>query len=308
MTSRTRTWLKQNFLETDPYDFNNDLIDTMGFGITGPVGLDYIVDGSGNNDYASDSNPGTDPDLPLLTVQQAITLSNATIDWSHTPKRYNRIWVVPAVYPENLTPAYYAEIIGLGTHGTDTMAEIHPASGKALAGTGLGLILRNLRFESESAVPVIDFGICNNTLFADCEIVRGIAGLATMALQTDNATHLRLIRNRILSGVADFPIGFQFLGGYDKYLHASLIFGNWIWAATTGIDIPADCTASGTVIQENTIARPVTGISDLNGNTLCVDNWITASADAINHVASATMCIDNHVINDATGAKEASGT
>jgi len=308
MTVRTRTYLKENFQQRDPQDWVDDLVDTFGFSVTGPLGIDYYVDGSGNNDDADDDNPGTEPELPFLTLQAAIAASNATIDWAHTPKNYNRIWVTPAVYAEALTPAYYCEIIGMGTHGTDTMAEVHPAAGSALSGTALGLILNNMRFESETAVPVIDFGIANNSMLIDCEIVRGIAGLATMALQTDTATHLRLIRNRILSGVANFPIGFQFLGGADKYLHASLIFGNWIWAATTGIDIAASCTASGTVIENNKIARPVTGILDANGNTFCVGNKITASTDAISHVNLSSMCIDNHVINNVTGAIDYTGT
>lgn len=273
----------------------------------GDTGINYYVDQ--NHANASDSNDGTDPEAPFLTIQRAITVSNATIDWAATPKIYNSIWIAPGVYAENLTPAYYAILTGTGQLGTDTAAEIHPAAGSALAGTGLGLVLRNLRFEVETAAPVIDFGVANNSAVLGCELVRGIAGLATMAIQTDNATHLQLIANRVISGVANFPTGFQFLGGANKYLHASLIYGNWIFAATTGIDIPANCTATGTIIQDNVIAgRPVTGISDLNGNTYCINNWVTASVDAISHAALATNCIANHVIDAAVGAVEAAGT
>lgn len=281
---------------------------TAWYGKTGgDTGLNYYVDA--NHDNASDDNLGTDPNAPFSTIQAAITVSNATIDWAATPKIYNTIWVAPGVYAENLTPAYYCRIVGTGQLGTDTAAEVHPAAGSALTGTGLGLILENLRFEAETAVPVIDFGICNNSAVLGCELVRGIAGLATMAIQTDNATHLQLIANRVISGVANFPTGFQFLGGADIYLHASLIYGNWVFAATTGIDIPANCTASGTIIQNNVIVgRPTTGISDLNGNTYCVNNWVTAGTDAINHANLATNCIANHVIDAAVGAVEATGT
>lgn len=275
--------------------------------LSGNTGINYYVDQNHGN--ASDSNLGTDPQAPFLTIQAAITASNATIDWGVTPKVYNTIWVSPGVYAENLTPAYYCAIIGLGQLGTDTAAEIHPAAGSALAGTGLGLILRNLRFESETAVPVLDFGILNNSAVLGCEIVRGIAGLATMALQADNTTHLQFINNRIISGVANFPTGLQFLGGAGQFLHASLILGNWILAATTGIDIAAGCTASGSVIQQNLVAgRPVTGILDANGGTYCIDNWVTASVDAINHVNLATNCIANHCIDAAVGTVEAANT
>jgi len=273
----------------------------------GDTGINYYVDQ--NNANANDNNDGTDLEAPLVTIQQAITLSNATIDWAATPKIYNTIWVAPGVYTENLTPAYYCSIIGTGQLGTDTATEVHPAAGSALTGTGLGLILRNLRFEVETAVPVLDFDICNNSAVLGCELVRGIAGLATMAIQTDNATHFQIINNRVISGVANFPTGFQFLGGANKYLHASLIMYNWIFAATTGIDIPANCTASGTIIQHNAVVgRPVTGIQDLNGGTYCIDNWVTASVDAISHANLATNCIANHCIDAAVGTVEAANT
>jgi len=51
-----------------------------------------------------------------------------------------------------------------------------------------------------------------------------------------------------------------------------------------------------------------TGIDDsVVGDSLCVDNWITAT-DAINHVDAANMCIANHVINAGAGAVEFAGT
>jgi len=50
-----------------------------------------------------------------------------------------------------------------------------------------------------------------------------------------------------------------------------------------------------------------TGIDDsVVGNSLCVDNWITAT-DAINH-ANAAMTIANHVQNAGVGAVETAGT
>lgn len=264
------------------------------------------------NPRANDSNDGTDPWNPKLTIQSAITRHNALINWGDAfggllPFSY--IFVGPGVYAENLTPAYFCKIIGTGQLGTDTGTEVHPAAGSALAGTGLGLHLVNIWFEAETAVPVIDFGICNNTIIEGCAIMKGIAGLATMGVQTDNASHLQ-IRNCLFgSGVANFATGMQFLGGANRYLHQSLIEDNRIFAATTGIDIPANCTASGSVIKSNAIVgRPVTGISDLNGGTYCIDNWVTASVDGINHANLATNCIANHVIDAAVGTVEAANT
>jgi len=243
------------------------------------------------------------------TIQEAITASNATIDWAATPWLVdNYIYIATGEYAEALTPAYSCTIIGMGVLGTDTAAEIHPAAGSALSGTGLGLRLRNLWLEAETAVPVINFGICNNTEILGCNIVMGIAGLATMGIYTTNASHLTVKGCHFDSGVADLPYGIYALGGADKYFHACRIEDNIIRATTAGIYIAADCTASGTSIRRNTIVRPVKGIDDNNGNTWCTENYISASTDAIEHANSSSKCIGNHVINNVTGAMEHSGT
>jgi hypothetical protein len=261
---------------------------------------------------ANDTHDGTDPDHPLLTIQQAIDNHNALIDWADAfggLLPFSWILVGPGLYAENLTPAYFCHIIGLGQLGTDTATEVHPAAGSALAGTGLGLHLRNIRFEVETAVPVLDFGICNNTVIEDCEIVKGIAGLATVGIDFTNASHVQILRNRFLSGVANIATGIYFDGGANQYAHAVLIQGNHIFAATTGIHVEADCTATLLTIKDNLIAgRPVTGINDLSGLSWCAGNYITASTDAIVHANSATQCIANHVIDAAVGAVEAAGT
>lgn len=272
--------------------------------------LVYYVDRS--HPRALDANDGTDPKEPKATIQSAITASNATINWADAyggTKPHNTILVGPGIYAESLTPGYYCRIIGLGVLGTDSATEIHPAAGSALSGTGLSFVLKNLWFETETAVPVIDFGVSNNVLIEDCAIMMGIAGLATMGIQTDNVSHTQIRRTLFGSGVANLPIGMQFLGGANRFFHQSLVEDCRVFAATTGIDIPANCTASGSVIKSNVIAgRPVTGIQDLNGGTYCIDNWVTASVDAISHANLATNCIANHVLDAAVGAVEATGT
>jgi len=270
----------------------------------------YYVDGQNGDD----DNDGLTMATAKKTYAAARTLSNATIDWGATPKRYNAIFVAPGVYTEVCLPPYYCWVFGMGILGTDTAAEFHPAAGSAITNpdlsgsTMLGTALVNLRFECETAVPVCNFGIFNNSILAGCEIVRGIAGLATMGAEFDNVTHAQIIGNRFISGVADHPIGLSFNGGADKFLHASRIEGNHIFASSKGITIAANCTASGTIIKDNVIVRPTKGIEDLSGLTFCINNWISALTDAIEHANSATRCIGNHVINNATGAVEASGT
>lgn len=271
--------------------------------------LVYYVDKT--NPLANDANDGTDPRYPKLTIASAITASNATIDWTvfGGTQPYNWIFVGVGVYAEALTSLpHYCHVVGTGVLGTDGATEIHPTAASAIAGTQINCRWCNIWFETETAVPVMDFDICNNVMIEHCAIVRGIAGLATFGIQTNNASHMQIYNNIFCSGVADLPVGIQFLGGANKYAHCCRVVDNTIYAATTGIDIPANCTATGALIQRNVIARPVTGIQDLNGNSMVVDNWITASVDAINHANLATRCIANHVIDAAIGAVEATGT
>jgi hypothetical protein len=210
----------------------------------GTTGIVYYVDK--NHPNALDANDGTDPLEPKLTIASAITASNATIDWTQDAYPYNWIFVAPGAYAEALTSLpHYCHVIGTGVLGTDGATEIHPAAGSAIAGTQINCRWSNIWFECETAVPVIDFNIANNVMLDGCAIVRGIAGLATMGVQTNNTSHLQVSNSIFCSGVADLPIGLQFLGGANRFAHCVRIVGNTIYAATTGIDIPANCTASG---------------------------------------------------------------
>jgi hypothetical protein len=276
----------------------------------GTVGVVYYVDKT--HPDAADAHDGTDPNHPKATIASAIAASNATINWSlfGGTKPYNWIFVGPGVYAEALTSLpHYCHVVGTGVLGTDGATEIHPAAGSAIAGTQINGRWANIWFETETAVPVIDFNICNNVIVEGCFIARGIAGLATIGIDFSNASHVQIFNNVFGSGVAAIPVGINFAGGANIYAHFARIVGNYISCATTGINIPANCTASGALIMQNVIAgRPVTGISDLNGGSYCIDNWITASVDAISHANLATNCIANHVLDAAVGAVEATGT
>lgn len=273
----------------------------------------YYVDGTNGND----ANDGSSWERAKATYLAARTLSNATIDWSATPKRYNAIFVAPGVYTETIYPPYYCHTVGTGIMGTDTAVEFHPAAGSAIVypdltgATALGSGFYNIRFEAETAVPVVFLGIANNSIFHNCEFVKGIAGLATQGLRVQTATHFQVVNCRFISGVANFAEGIVFdhdpLATGDKFVHSCQIKGNDIWAVTAGIRIDQHNVASGCLIQDNFIARPAKGIDDNNGNSYCVNNWISAT-DAIEHANTATQCIANHVINVATGAIETTGT
>jgi hypothetical protein len=275
----------------------------------GDTALNYYVDG--NHANASDSNDGTDPEAPFATIQAAITASNALIDWALSPpyEGFNTIWVSPGVYAENLTPAYYCRIVGLGlATGGDICVNVEPAAGSPLAGTGLALHLYNIRFTANTAVPVLDFGVMNSCIIDSCMIVDGNPGLATVGIDTTDAGGSKIINCNITHTASTMPIGIRSTGDF----YDCLIQGCLIKAATTGIDLSGAALCGGSVAFRNMIwgggsVLTATGIDDsVVGDLLCAGNWITAT-DAISHLDPA-MTIDNHVINAGAGAIELVGT
>jgi len=268
-------------------------------------GVVYFVDAS--HPDASDAHDGTDPEHPLATIQEGIDKNNATIDWAVVPPYKGQNWIViaPGVYDENLTPAYYCKMIGRGVaRGDDCAAHVSPTAGSAMAGTGIALHLINMRFSANTAVPVLDFETFNSCVVEDCMITDHNAGLATIGLDMTSAGGSAILRSRFNYNTNPLTIGIRSTGAF----YDCKVIGCEIHAVTTGIDLSAAGLCANALIAHNYIARPVTGINDGVGDTLVVDNWITASTAAITHAAAGTMCIANHVINNVAGAVELAAT
>jgi len=276
---------------------------------TAPQGLVYYVDGS--HPDADDNNDGTDPLEPKATIQSAITDSNATIDWAATPPYYGQNWIIvsPGDYAENLTPAFYCKIVGLGQAvGGDVCVRVVPAAGSPLAGTGLGLHLYNIRFDALTAVPVLDFGVMNSCIVEECMIVDGNPGLATVGIDTTDAGGSSILSCNFAYATNPMTIGIRSTGDFFD----CQIRDCHIKAVTTGIDLSGAGLCGGSIAKDNVISGGGsvllgTGIDDsVVGDLMCVNNYITAT-DAINH-ADAAMTIANHVINAGVGAVELTGT
>lgn len=262
--------------------------------------------------HPSGNNRGGDRwENAYTTIQAAITASNRTINWSSTPKRYNLILVAPGVYAENLTPAYYCVIRGTGVRGTDTATEIHPATGSAITGTFLGLVLENLRIESNTAsTPTLDIGICNNSRIVGCEFALGADVDGVAAIDTDNCTHLVVIDCDFTSGQGThtFDYAFYHRGGSNKYAHNVRYIRNRMFTETAGVYIANTCTASQALIQENFIHGTGTskGIYDLNGASFAVGNEIIidGAGDAISHAGGAGHTLFNKTLVNGSYALE----
>jgi len=275
--------------------------------VAGDTGLNYYVDK--NHPNADDDNLGTDPEAPFLTIQAAIDANNALVDWGDTPSEFNTIWIAPGQYVENLTPPFYAAMVGTGLAiGGDVCVNVDPLTGSPLAGTGLGLHLHNIRFTANAAVPVLDFGVMNSCLINGCMIVDGNPGLATVGIDTTDAGGSVIVNNNFAYNTNPITIGIRSTGAFFD----CLIQNNRIKAVTTGIDLSGAGLCGGSEASHNKISGGGsvllgTGIDDsVVGDLFCVDNYITAT-DAINH-ADAAMTIANHVINAGAGAIELVGT
>jgi len=265
------------------------------------LGNQYFVS---KND-GKDANVGTSPDKPVLTVARATALSNTTIDWAKTPKKRNVIWVEPGVYEENLTPAYYADMVGLGVRGTDTQAEIHVATGSVMAGTLLGCGYHNLWFEGEeAAVPLFDIGICNNSLIRACQFALGANVAGVVAIDTENCTHLTVELCDFESGqLQDLAYAIYARGGADKFFHNCRIRKNNIFAQTCGIYTASDCRADRSLIKKNFIRAMGTGygvrILDTVAPTCYVvenDIVVIGAGTAIEHTQGAGYTLLNRTL------------
>lgn len=270
------------------------------------LGTQYFVSANDGND----SNAGTSPDKPLATIQAAIDLANALIDWAATPMKRQVIWVEPGVYAENLTPGYYVDIVGLGIRGTDQMAEIHPTTGSVMTGTLLGSGFHNLQFEAmEASTPIFDIGICNNSVFKGCVFALGANVAGVVAIDTENCTHLGVFDCDFESGqLQDLAYAFYHRGGANKFAHNCRYIGNRIFAQTCGVWIQNTCTNSQMILQKNFIKVAGTGkgIDDNNGNSYCVENdiVIVGAGDAIEHAGGAGFTCRNHTLVNGSYALE----
>jgi hypothetical protein len=277
--------------------------------IGGDTGLNYYVDK--NKPTANDANDGTDPEAPFATIQAAIDANNALINWGNTPSEFNTIWIAPGSYAENLTPPYYCAMIGTGMaigNSTDICVEVHPAAGSALAGTGLGLCLYNIRFTTDTAAPVLDFDVLNSCIIERCAITDGNPGLATVGIDTTDANSTWIVDCVFKGNSNPLTRGIRSTGDF----YSCRVINCEICAVTTGIDLSGAALCGNSVARDNLIwsgggALLTTGINDsVVGDLFCVNNYIVA-VDAISH-ADANMTIGNHVNNNGVGAIELVGT
>jgi len=86
MTIRSNAWLKANFAERDRKEFFDDMIDTFGPAFWQNSKTQVYVD-SGHAAATDSNNDGTNPDVPMATLDAAVSVSGLTAG--------DTIWVMP---------------------------------------------------------------------------------------------------------------------------------------------------------------------------------------------------------------------
>jgi hypothetical protein len=272
----------------------------------------YYVDGS--HVHANDLNQGTDPAAPKATIQSAITASNATIDWTATPvyAGVNLIVISPGEYDENLTPPYYCKVLGLGNHqGGDWSVHVNPAAGSAVTGNGNYTWWENVRFDCNTAAPVMDLNVANSMVVSNCAILSGNGGVATYGIDIQAAGGSRFINNHF--GMTNAPFTQAALRSTGAF-YDCVISGNRMQADLIAIDLSAAALQGNTVIDHNYIHNCADGI-DCGANTepFVTDNFIMCTnaaapgAGAIIH-GDVNMLIANHVVAGGGAAIITAGT
>ena len=142
----------------------------------------------------SDTNVGDSPATALASIAQAVTLSNARIDWTESPwARQDTIIVFPGVYAENITSLPYGgKIIGLGDRwdaNGEMGVKIKPASGAPIdCASVINLHLENVWLESPDASTVFEADTLNRCVFKNVHF-QGLPGASNTTLRGLDVTH-----------------------------------------------------------------------------------------------------------------------
>ena len=258
----------------------------------------------GNQYYVSkndgkDTNVGTNPDKPVLTVARARVLSNATVDWSKYPKKYNVIWIEPGEYDEYFEGGFYCAIlVGMGNRQSPLIRPSDTGGVFRSNATLIDEVFVNLHFQSLiQDVPIMDLGIVNYVDFLGCRFSIGAAVTGVKAIDTENSDHLRVEDCDFESGQLEkLDYAIYNRGGADKFAHNARYLRNRIFAKSGGIYVATNCTATQAIAEENDITVEGTGIgidgkgggADTGGQLTAIKNRIVieGAGDAIHGLAA----------------------
>ena len=251
-------------------------ISSFGVPVVGSNPIPFMFDKAQDNLYyfvdvrnGSDSYNGTSPDEPLATIEAAITLANAKVNWSGSPWGVRCVIIIaPGTYAENLTALPWgATLIGCGHDIRDaqTGVKVKPASGVPVSVTScINNAFYNLCFESTSTSKAFNTTNCNNNVFVNCRFSGAAESVtATHAFYGTDMTATKWINCEF--SCAAVGLSCTYVDGGDKFAHC-LIQDCRFNQCTTGIEMTSGLVGPSSLVSRCALhgagQTMTTGISD----------------------------------------------
>lgn len=233
-----------------------------------PFGNVYYV-----NKGMATSGAGTSWTTAYKTIAEAITVTNARIDWAASPwAKSDVIIIAPGSYDENLTAVPYGCImIGAEFDMKDGQigVKIAPSSGSPIdVASAVNISFYNIGFHSTGANPVFDAEILNNVLFHGCYFTGPVeTSTAAAGIVSKDSVKLHVIDSII--SCCDKGIDINYADANDSFSHALIKGTIFDQIDTAGIEISTNLVGpSSRVIDCYFFGGGVTmgyAINDLSG-------------------------------------------
>jgi hypothetical protein len=266
----------------------------------------YFVDGT-NGAAGQD---GRTPETALSTIEAAITLMNARIDWSVTRWAMCDVLVIaPGTYAENLTALPYGcAIYGLGHDLRDAQfgVKIKPSTGAAVdVGAMINTAVHNVHFETaetDAGDRAFDAAICNNNLFHNCRFSGPAETATAVGFYTNDATGNRWMWCEF--DCCDVGFDMAYVDAGDGFNHNWLYECRFTQCDTAGLRMSTNLVGPSSVVERCVFAGAgqtmAIGIDDNSGILDIVQCHITAT-DPIQGCRGANGCYGNGSLLDGSG-------
>jgi len=243
--------------------------------------VDKLVTASGNGNNWSGA---------YKTIAEAITVTNAAIDWTASPwaPRYE-IHIAPGSYAENLTSLPYG--VTMVGHGDcwdadgENGVRIKPASGSPVdVNACINMKCVNIGFESADTSRVFDAAILNNVQFYHCRFAGAPeATTSTAGIYTNDSVMLTVKDCRF--EYLDCGMDFVYADGGDSCTRLMVVENYFTYISEAGIRWGANLVVPAVTVTRNVIhgggQTLAVGIDNNTGSDIVGvwGNWINATDD-----------------------------
>lgn len=266
----------------------------------------YFVDGA-NGQTGTD---GLTRATALTTIEAAVTLMNARIDWAVSPwARRDVLVIAPGTYAENLTSLPYGcTVFGLGHDLRDAQngVKIKPATGAAVdVDSIINTAFYNIHFETaetDASDRVLDSTIINNSLFHNCRFSGPAETATAVGVYTSDVTATDWMFCEFDS--CDIGMDAVYVDADDKFAHNWLYQCRFTQCDSVGLRISTNLVGPSSIVERCSFlgAGQTMGIGIDDNSALLdlVSCYITAT-DPVQGCRSANGCYGNGSLLNGSG-------